>query len=270
MKRTETPITAISVSTVLTGEIMLAYSVMGKGEPLLLIMGLGGSMHEWDRIFLNRMAEKFRVIIFDNRGAGDSGGAHLPLTITDMSMDCYHLLRSLGIIHANLFGYSMGTMIALDLAEKFKEMVGRIILYAPVINGASVLTRLEPFIDPTLPELIRIEALFPAFFIAEHPEISTVFPPPVHPVNIPLIWRQIKAMEHYSLSDKTLGSLGKPALILVGSEDVITPPESSQDIANNIPGAGIMVIPGGGHGMMYQVPEILASLTVRFLERDLT
>ena len=267
MTRSDTP---IPVSTLLAGDISLAYHEKGEGEPLLLIMGLGGSMHEWDRVFLSRMAHNYHIIIFDNRGAGDSGGAHLGLTIPDMTMDCCHLLRALGISKAHILGYSMGAMIALDMAEKHQEMVDRIILIAPVTDGAQTSARIQPFIDTSLPELIRVEALLPDSFITEHPGMRDVFPPPVHPVNIPLIYRQLRAMDKYTISHETLASMKRRALILVGSGDLITPAESAQAIAGAIPHAEIRIIPGGGHGIIYQVPEILADLTIEFLEREST
>jgi pimeloyl-ACP methyl ester carboxylesterase len=269
MIRSDT-LTPIPVSTLQAGGIHLAYHEMGEGEPLLLIMGLGGSMHEWDRVFLSRMAQNYRVIIFDNRGAGDSGGAHLGLTIPDMTIDCCDLLRALGISKAHLLGYSMGAMIALDMVAKHPEMTGRIILLGPVTDGAGASARIQPFIDTSLPELIRVEALLPGTFIAEHSDLRDVFPPPVHPVNIPLIYRQLRAIEEYTISHEILASLKRKTLILVGSGDLITPAESAQTIAGLIPHAEIRIIPGGGHGMIYQIPEILADMTIEFLERGNT
>ena len=156
----------VPVSTVQAGSIRIAYAELGAGEPFLLIMGLGGTMHEWDRTFLTLLAPRHHLIIFDNRGIGDSEEGNIPLTIPGMTEDLYHLFRALELTKAHLFGYSMGATVALVFAEKYPDLVGNLILYAPCVDGGEVVRMIHRYLDPALPELIRIQAILPDDFLS--------------------------------------------------------------------------------------------------------
>ena len=97
------------------------WTEQGAGEPLLLIMGLGGSHREWRRI-APKLAEKYRVILFDNRGVGETVFSDEPFSIPLMASDAKAVLDAADVKSAHILGMSMGGMIAQEFALQFPEM----------------------------------------------------------------------------------------------------------------------------------------------------
>ncbi len=246
-------------------DCQIAYRDISTGYPLVLIMGVGGTMSEWDREFLELLASQYRLIIFDNRGIGDSASEDGNCSISTIAEDTFQLIRGIGIKEAHILGYSMGSMVALDLNENHPEIASSLILYATAMNGKETADRISPYVDIATPEVISVHALFPEKWIASHPDLMTIFPPPSHPINGPAILRQIKDTKYWKTDYETLSSINIPVFIIVGSEDVITPPDAVAEVANAISGSKMMKIPGGGHGVLYQQPEKMARCILDFL-----
>ncbi len=98
------------------------YEETGGGEPLILIMGFGGDHLAW-AFQVRALAEHYRVVTFDNRGAGQSDAPELPYTIRTMADDTAGLIAALGIERAHVVGVSMGGMIAQELALAYPRRV---------------------------------------------------------------------------------------------------------------------------------------------------
>ena len=162
------------------GEIRLYYEIHGEGEPLLLIMGLGGHILDWGWVLPEKLAEGRSVIAFDNRGAGRSDQPPGPYSIAEMADDAVGLLDALGIERTDVFGVSMGGMIAQEMAARHPDRIGRLILGATSPGGAAsvsappeVQAYLEPRLDLSLHEALwwSAPAGYPQEFIDAHPEI---------------------------------------------------------------------------------------------------
>src|SRR5271166_1104837 len=97
-------------------DVNLHYDVYGKGDPLLMIMGLGASSAQWDPRLVEDLARTFRVITFDNRGTGQSDKPDAPYSIGMFADDAAGLLGKLDVPRAHIFGVSMGGMIAQEFA----------------------------------------------------------------------------------------------------------------------------------------------------------
>src|SRR5215211_420992 len=106
----------------------LYYEETGSGPPLLLIAGLSGNTLGW-AMLQPTLAERFRVIAFDNRGAGRSSAPPGPYTTRRMADDAAALLDRLGVARAHVLGFSMGGMVAQELALHHPARVGRLVLY---------------------------------------------------------------------------------------------------------------------------------------------
>src|SRR5208283_5023782 len=102
----------IEMPKIQVGEVSLNYDVAGKGEPILMIMGLGASSAAWDPGLVAELARTFRVITFDNRGTGQSDKPDAPYSIEMFADDAAGLLGKLEVPRAHIFGVSMGGMIA--------------------------------------------------------------------------------------------------------------------------------------------------------------
>ncbi len=123
-------IAAVPVSVAQTGEGRVAYRQLGTGPPLLLIMGLGGSIDAWQPSFIDALASQYRVIVFNNAGIGGTSTLPSPLTPTAMADQTSAFITALGYKRVDVLGWSLGGMVAQALAVQHPTQVGGLILAA--------------------------------------------------------------------------------------------------------------------------------------------
>src|SRR5258707_1069095 len=114
--------------------IEIYYEVHGSGEPLLLIIGLGTNATGW-YLQIPGFSKEYRVIAFDNRGAGRSENPNEPYTMPQMAEDAIGVLDTLGVDAAHVFGMSLGGMIAQELALRHPERVKTLSLGGTMCGG---------------------------------------------------------------------------------------------------------------------------------------
>lgn len=136
--------------TVEVNGINMYYEIHGRGEPILLIMGMGADLTMWGDI-IYKLAEKYQVIAFDNRGAGRTDKPDIPYTIEIMAGDTVGLMNRLRIARAHFLGASMGSCIAQTVAANYPERVKGLILhvaFARVARGffRDIFSRIWPII----------------------------------------------------------------------------------------------------------------------------
>jgi len=125
----------IPVKKVHVGDIDFAYKVFGKGEPFLLISGAGGTMNSWGPSTLRELSLNHRVIIFDNRGIGNTTTGTKAFSVQQFANDTAGLLDALKIQKADVLGYSMGSFVAQLLTITHPEKVNRLVLVASTCGG---------------------------------------------------------------------------------------------------------------------------------------
>jgi pimeloyl-ACP methyl ester carboxylesterase len=103
----------------------VGYRVIGSGPPLILIMGYAGTMETWEPQFVDTLAKRNRVVIFDNAGIGSTQALASPLTIDAMADQTSALIDALGLGRPDVLGWSMGGMIAQALAVLHPDQVRR-------------------------------------------------------------------------------------------------------------------------------------------------
>ena len=108
-------------------DINIYYEIHGEGEPLVFIVGLGADVSEYAND-IHSLAKKYKVIAFDNRGAGRTEKPDSPYSIEIMAEDTFGLMQALGIKCANIVGQSMGGRIALVLALMHPERIKKLVL----------------------------------------------------------------------------------------------------------------------------------------------
>ena len=150
--------------------IELAYYTRGSGEPLVMIMGFRGTMSIWDPAMLEILEKKFKLILFDNRGAGLSSDTQdNVLTISQMADDTAKLIKALGYPKAHVLGWSMGSRIALELSLKHPELVQSLILCSPNPGGKNQAARKSnAYTKLTASDLSAKEGL--SFIFPDNPE----------------------------------------------------------------------------------------------------
>lgn len=223
---------------------------------MLLIMGWGGDHTAW-AFQIPALAARYRVIAFDNRGAGQSDAPDVPYTIRGMAADALALLDAVGIRRAHVCGASMGGMIAQELALAAPERVLSLQLHctlarADAYGGLLVETLLRAREREDAAGWAR--ALLPWLVcrrtVAEHPEFVTVWVQRAvdnpYPTGLVGLRRQAEAVAGHDALDR-LGHIAVPTLVTTGAEDILVPPAFSREIHARIAGAEMAVIPDAGH-----------------------
>ncbi len=254
--------------------IGLQYEERGSGPPLVLIMGFGAPAAFWSDAFVDRLARSFRVIAYDNRGTGASEKRDEPITIRTLADDA-GLLTALGLERVDVFGVSMGGMIAQELVLHHPQRVRRLVLGCTHCGGANivpaapeVLARLMP--PRGTPPREAIAGLWSAMTTEETRRERADFLEAMterllaRPTPVVTLRRQMEAISRFATCDR-LAQIGAPTLVITGDRDVLVPPENSSRLAARIPGARLAVIAGAAHNVMWEAPEETARLLEEFL-----
>jgi pimeloyl-ACP methyl ester carboxylesterase len=257
-------VSLLPVRTVQVGDARIGYRVLGTGKPLLMIMGYAGTMDAWDATLVARLARTRRVILFDNRNMGHSSAPDRPVTIDDMARDGLGLLDALSVGRADVMGWSMGSIIAQEMALARPDKVDKLVLYGTVHEPGPVLAALERFDSLSGDQLLA--SLFPRPWVEQNPDIYGRLPDPGPPPPAWAVARQREALARWPGTGHRLPGLPSDVLLLAGEDDTITPVEQSVAMASLIRGAWLVRFDGAGHWLMYQTPADVARVVESFLD----
>jgi pimeloyl-ACP methyl ester carboxylesterase len=258
------PVPSLPVQTVRVDDLRVGYRVAGTGDPLLMVMGYAGTMDAWDPALIDRLARTRKVILFDNRNMGHTSTTDAPVSVAGMARDALGLLTALGIERGDVMGWSMGSIIAQEMALARPDMVGKLVLYGTVCDPAPVNAALDRFASMS-PEQFAAN-LFPKAWAAANPGIYSRLPSPEIPPTAEAVARQRDALAKWPGTCDRLPGLTVPVLILEGENDGVTPLDQSLLAASLIRSAWLARFNGGGHWMMYQTPEDMAAVIETFLQ----
>jgi pimeloyl-ACP methyl ester carboxylesterase len=258
------------------GDIDIAYKVFGKGDPFLLISGSGLVMDAWDSFVLRDLSSNHTVIIFDNRGVGNTTAGTKPFSIVQFAKDTAGLIDALKIQKADVLGFSMASFIAQELALLHPEKVNRLILYGASCGGKENIPQ-SPEVVKILSDVVNnrlqdpekaLSVTFPLSWIKSHPHF--IFPPPKETISPSTLKQQFNIVEDWFATNwsgicSQLSKISIPTLVITGTEDVAVPAANSLIIVAKIPGSWLVQIKGAGHGLMYQYPEKLGKVLQTFL-----
>ena len=256
------------------GDVGLHYVEAGTGDPLLLVMGLGGDHLAWG-LQMPVFAQRYRVIAFDNRGVGQSDAPDEPYTTRMMADDAAGLLSALGVERAHVIGLSMGGMIAQELALNHPARLWSLQLHATYARPDGYLRALVAAWRTVRAALGREEALrtmalwlFTPDAYNERPQLvenllQTALANP-YPQSLTGFLRQTEAVLAHDTLDR-LGAIRYPTLVSVAEQDVLVPPRFSHELASRIPGAELVVIPGSGHVALWEHPDAFTETCLTFL-----
>ncbi|MBN1279381.1 MAG: alpha/beta hydrolase [Chlorobiaceae bacterium] len=255
-------------------DIVMSCRIFGEGYPLVLIMGYGSTMNLWETGLLELFASHFRVIVFDNRGMGDTGAGTENYSIARMADDTAGLMRALNIRQAHVLGWSMGSLIAQELAFRHPSMVGKLALYAahcdaemfpPAPEVLAMLTDASG--TPAERGMRYISLLFPEMWMQSNGQrLKEIFYRPMGRISEEITARQSEAIGSWSGTTERLPLLGKPTLLITGSEDRLVIPRNANYMAETIPFSQLCVVENAGHGLMFQYPELFYEKVKAFLE----
>lgn len=259
--------------------IEVYYEEHGSGEPLLLIMGWSGNTATW-RPQIPGLAERYRVIVFDNRGAGRTDAPSGPYSIRQMAADAASLLDALQIKRANVFGVSMGGMIAQELVLAHPDRVETLVLGCTSPGGhlaagfSQLRDEIAGFYEVSegggldlqwfaefLKRLWTDGALAKSDSRLQDFVFSLIrFPPTMQGMR-----SQADAVLAHNAYDR-LERIDQPTLVITGDEDALIDPRNSAILAERIPGAQLAFFGGLKHAFHLERPDKVNALIIEFIE----
>ncbi len=255
--------------------IRLHYETHGAGDPVLLIMGLGSNAYGWHRT-IPWLAERYEVIAFDNRGTGRSDVPDGAYTIAQMANDAATVLDAVGRDVAHVVGASLGGMIAQRLALTVPARCRSLVLICTTPGGVAAARAGDDVLaamvsgggDPD--ELYRRNAwfLYGEDTRARHTErieedLVQRNKIPTSPTGY--IGQLQAAMTHDAWSE--LSRLALPTLVIHGDADLLVPTTNGRLLAERIPGAELVIVPGAGHMLQADGGDVVRDALLEFFAR---
>ena len=272
------------------GDIDVAYKTLGKGDPILLISPAQADMNAWDPSILGQLSSNNTVIVFDNRGVGNTTTGGRLFSVQQFANDTAGLMDALKIQKADVLGYSLGSFIAQQLAVAHPEKVNRLILLAsscggkesiphspePLKMAIDVINKISNGTDVTPQEVKALLAQgLGSGWLKQHPNFLETVPIPeakdlfrsITPSNN---LQQLKAGEDWMATNwngvcDELTKLSIPTLIMTGTDDTNVPTLNSLIIAGKIPGAWLIQFRDAGHSLPGQYPDEINKILQTFL-----
>lgn len=234
-ERAVRPVYTDGMPVIRVNDLSMYYEWRGAGRPLVLVLGLGADISEYDWL-LEQLARHHRVLAFDNRGAGRTDKPDAPYSMELMADDTAGLMRAVGLEHADVLAISMGGRVAMELALRVPPMVERLVLVSAAPRVMKSWRR--ALLTHVLPRLPLWKGRYPQPYRA--------------------FARQRDATAAYDGTAR-LPELRVPTVILHGRKDTVAPYFLAEEMRAAIPGAKLVAF-GGGH-MFFMLRERL-----RFLE----
>jgi pimeloyl-ACP methyl ester carboxylesterase len=240
-------------------------------------------MDNWDPIHTNRLAQDRPVVLVDYRGVGRSSG-ETPDSMRGMGRDIIAFARSLGAKQVDIFGFSIGGMVAQQIALDVPELVRRLILVGTGPSGGEGMAAFSPQVQEIMsrPNMTPAERGLALFFsptatsqaagkawiarigarqVDREPDAS----PQVATAQLAALakWGQVTG-ERYAY----LKNIPHRTLVVNGHDDIMVPTVNSFILQQKLPDARLILYPDSGHGAHFQFAEEFAEATARFLAAD--
>jgi pimeloyl-ACP methyl ester carboxylesterase len=262
------------------GGTKFVYRQLGPvtGVPVIFLNHLAAELDRWDPRVVDGIARERRVIVFNNRGVGASGGS-TPNTVAAMARDAVAFIRALGLEQVDLLGFSLGGFISQVIAQEEPQLVRKIILAGTGPAGGPGIDKVT---SVTIRDMIKAALTF------KHPEYYLFFTKTPNgrraagaflkrlkertndrdkPVSIPTFITQLKAIHAWGRQDPAdLSRIRHPVLVANGDQDKMVPSSNSVEMARRLPNAELVLYDDAGHGGIFQYHEQFVKKALAFLE----
>jgi pimeloyl-ACP methyl ester carboxylesterase len=250
-----------------------------NGVPVVLLHHLTAVLDDWDPRTIDSLAQRHRVIAFNNRGVGGSKGT-TPDTIEAMATDAVAFIRALGLTKIDLLGFSLGGFIAQVIAQKYPDLVRKMILAGTSAAGGEGVSNVASVLQ---------NAIATATAEKKHPKQSLFFTQTYDgqkaaaeflqrlgtrqqdrdvPATQETIVAQVTAITKWGMAPKptSLENIQHPVLVANGDTDVMVPSINSVELARKLPHSELSIFPDAGHGAIFQYHSAFLDQTLRFLQ----
>jgi 3-oxoadipate enol-lactonase len=249
--------------------VNIRWEERGQGAPLLLIQGLGYGRWSWEPV-VPGLAERYRVLWFDNRGIGDSDKPEGPYSAALMAGDALQVLDEAGVERAHVLGASLGGMIAQEVAARAAERVDKLVLCCTTPGGAETV----PMPGVTVRLFAEAPALAPEAALrrfvvnalgADPPDelVEELYGRRVANPPDPAGWQaQAAAGLGFQGVD---GTIEAPTLLLTGTDDNVVDPRNADVLAARLRGSRVERFEGAGHLFFWEQPDAFVRIVTEFL-----
>lgn len=274
--------TDVPTQTLSAGGVDFAYRELGKqhgGTPVVFLNHLAAVLDNWDPRVVEGLAARHHVIVFDNRGVGASTGAPAH-SIEQMADDAVTFITARGFAQVDLFGFSMGGMIAQEIALKEPRLVRRMILAGTgpaggegisAVAGVSNFDLLRGLFTGQDPKQYLFFTRTPAgieagkAFLARLKERSEGRD---KDIAVRAYVAQLQALDAWGRKKPVdLSVIRQPVLVVNGDDDRMVPTPNSRDLARRLPNSNLVIYPDAGHGSVFQFHADFVPRTLQFLAR---
>lgn len=263
--------------------IRFAFRRFGKtgGVPLVFNMHFIGTMDHWDSAVTDAIARNREVILFDNAGVSSSTGT-VPSNFKEMAANAIAFIDALGLKQVDVLGFSIGGMVAQEIALQSGNLVRKLILVGTGPRGGEGMATLTPEAQAALgatyenPDDIWLRIKFTPsaasqaagkLFLKRFRERVEGRDPEADEATANA---QMAAMgewgEQREASYDYLAKITQPALVVTGTKDVIIYAVNSYILAQHLPDAQLILYPDASHGSIYQYPELFTAHVNLFLD----
>jgi 3-oxoadipate enol-lactonase len=245
----------------------------GSGETLLLLPGMMAHHRYWRPAFLDELRASYELVALDYRGTGASDPAREPFAISDLATDVWEVLEALGIETTSVFGFSMGGVVALELALRWPERIEQLVLAAPAVAiegpplNSTELSRISRVLrSGDLERSLQVtwEANVSIDFRDDRAGyVDWVEAAAAHRMSLRTIEHQLAAIDGYSPA-APLDELHVPTLVLHGGEDRLVPLARSRLLVDQLPRADLRTFEGAGHLFFWERPHAAAQAIIEW------
>lgn len=266
--------------TVDIGGAKFAYRQLGAdtGVPVVFLNHLAAVLDNWDPRVIDGIAAKRRVIVFDNRGIGASGGS-TPDSVEAMARDAIAFIRALGFDQVDLLGFSLGGMVAQVIAEEEPQLVRKLIVAGTGPAGGKGMDKVTPI---TLRAMVTGAVTFKDpktyLFFTRTPNGKTAAREFMKRLKertedrdkaiSQISFRaQLKAIHAWATERPSdLSRIRQPVLVANGDQDRMVPSHNSVGLARRLPNARLKLYPDAGHGGIFQYHRDFVADALAFLK----
>jgi len=251
--------------------VHIAWERRGTGFPLVLVHGLGYARWGWEPV-AGRLAERYEIVLVDNRGIGASDAPSGLYTVAEMAEDTLRVMDEAGVETAHVVGTSLGGMIAQEVALAAPERVRRLVLVCTTPGGPQA----APMPEQTVRLMAEAPALEPLVALRKFVE-NALAPDPPNGVVERILAHRIETAQPLTawLAQAAAGAafdawerlpgLRIPTLVLHGTADVVVDPANAELVAARIPDARVELFPGCGHLLFWEQPDRFVRIVGEFL-----
>ena len=272
----------VPTRTVTAGGVEFAYRELGadnRGTPLVCLIHLAAVLDNWDPRVVDGLAARHRVITFDNRGVGASSGKPAS-SMEEMARDAITFIKAMGLGQVDLFGFSMGGMIAQEIVLMEPGLVRRMIITGTGPAGGegigkvarvTYLDMLRGLLTRQDPKQFLFFTRTPAGIRAGKEFLQRLKERSANrdkEITVAALQAQLKALRRWGAKKPVdLSKIHHPVLVANGDSDRMVPSKNTYDLAQRLPNSELVIYPDSGHGAVFQFHADFLSKALAFLAR---